>query len=464
LGGYVELALPAKYPPQVTPASWNAMVDAANGMTVSGATIQYPYSFIIRDNGGFYEAVDSHGIITYGGSGDIGVTDAIDAAEVITKAVEAAPYGKITFAGDTVFHCKTPMDFTDVGPLMEGEGWGQYPFTAHGSIISKEFNGTLLKFTYSDGAQPVFGIRDLAFIGTKATYTGRGIEVTGLPNGWFIENTRVRDFADNCLYVHDTGKHWLIKCLFSASDTDVIWYDHAADWRWWEVEADWARGSGYSAANINQLCTGEIIGGHFEGYYGLHIENSYIEMIGGRVTDCSIQGIRLVGCSSGSRLIGVSVLNCNADNSAAGYGIYNWESDNVQVIGCRIEDTNVISLMRYGIYESGGNHVGNRYIGNHIKGWLSDAFNKAWLDTQIFGNSKITEVWGAAPLIGDGGVITHGLGVAPEVALITPSVSGEFVTVTSMDNLHVTVAIKKHDGSAGTAQTLYYHIYRWTMQ
>lgn len=63
---------------------------------------------------------------------------------------------------------------------------------------------------------------------------------------------------------------------------------------------------------------------------------------------------------------------------------------------------------------------------------------------------------GAAASVADGGTVTHGLGATPDVVNVTPSVSGEFVSVTAIGATTFTVAIKKHDGTAGTTQTLYW--------
>jgi len=67
---------------------------------------------------------------------------------------------------------------------------------------------------------------------------------------------------------------------------------------------------------------------------------------------------------------------------------------------------------------------------------------------------------GVAASIADGGTIAHGLNGAPVWANVVPSVSGEFVSVTGMDATNITVAIKKHDGTAGTTQTLYWEAKR----
>ena len=68
----------------------------------------------------------------------------------------------------------------------------------------------------------------------------------------------------------------------------------------------------------------------------------------------------------------------------------------------------------------------------------------------------VTENSGAAAAVADGGTIAHGCAAAPTKVIATGSVAGEMVTVTSIDATNITVAIKKHDGSVGTTQTIYW--------
>ena len=101
------MSVPRKYPPAFRPEDWNAMVDAANGMTISGVVVQYLPDFTVRNNGGFYEAIDDHGILTFGGS-DWATTNHVDgtkAQDVINAAIVAA--------GDGVVHCKGDIPCTD---------------------------------------------------------------------------------------------------------------------------------------------------------------------------------------------------------------------------------------------------------------------------------------------------------------------------------------------------------------
>jgi hypothetical protein len=67
---------------------WDPMVDAANGMNIAGGvTIQYPYSFIVRNVGGVYDAISGNGVLTYGGSSDAGGVDGGDFGAVVNAAL-----------------------------------------------------------------------------------------------------------------------------------------------------------------------------------------------------------------------------------------------------------------------------------------------------------------------------------------------------------------------------------------
>jgi hypothetical protein len=68
--------------------------------------------------------------------------------------------------------------------------------------------------------------------------------------------------------------------------------------------------------------------------------------------------------------------------------------------------------------------------------------------------------YGATASVGDGDTITHNLGHTPQGVIATGSVAGEIVAVTAIAGATFTVAIKKHDGSAGTDQTIYWRCMR----
>lgn len=56
--------------------------------------------------------------------------------------------------------------------------------------------------------------------------------------------------------------------------------------------------------------------------------------------------------------------------------------------------------------------------------------------------------------VADGGTITHGLTTTPTKYGVTATTSGEFSSVTAAGSATLTVAIKKHDNSAGTTQNI----------
>jgi hypothetical protein len=61
--------------------------------------------------------------------------------------------------------------------------------------------------------------------------------------------------------------------------------------------------------------------------------------------------------------------------------------------------------------------------------------------------------------VGDGGTIAHLAGLLPNVVHVNGTIATEYVTPTGMNATNITVAIKKRsDGSAGTAQDVYWSV------
>ena len=58
--------------------------------------------------------------------------------------------------------------------------------------------------------------------------------------------------------------------------------------------------------------------------------------------------------------------------------------------------------------------------------------------------------------VADGGTVTHGFKTSPASVAATASTAGEMVSVTAIGASTFTVAIKKHDGTAGTTQDIYW--------
>ena len=67
---------------------------------------------------------------------------------------------------------------------------------------------------------------------------------------------------------------------------------------------------------------------------------------------------------------------------------------------------------------------------------------------------------GASYPVDDNTAISHGQATTPAGVVATGSVAGEIVTVTAITSTTFTVAIKKHDGTAGTTQAVYWILFR----
>ncbi len=134
------------------------------------------------------------------------------------------------------------------------------------------------------------------------------------------------------------------------------------------------------------------------------------------------------------------------------------ESAYVYVIGNNLSDTQSPATQTYGLQIGSGptncavalnKMIGNATASRSIAGGtISNKFGNA---------GYVTEAGGAAATIADGGTVTHGLITTPTYVVANPSVSGELVSVTAVGTTTFTVAIKKHDGSAGTTQTIYWY-------
>lgn len=65
---------------------------------------------------------------------------------------------------------------------------------------------------------------------------------------------------------------------------------------------------------------------------------------------------------------------------------------------------------------------------------------------------------GQTATVADGGTITHGHAKTPRRVIAVGSVASQFIAVTAIGATTFTVAIKKDDGTAGTAQTIYWEV------
>jgi hypothetical protein len=115
------LSYPRTYPTNdgtaLGPADYNAIVNALSGLTLEGY-LQYPFSFIVRKNGSYYEVISETGQLAYGGSedaGDISGTNFHDVMQAGVDAVEAAGGGRISLTQDE-FEIDDHVEITGGGP------------------------------------------------------------------------------------------------------------------------------------------------------------------------------------------------------------------------------------------------------------------------------------------------------------------------------------------------------------
>jgi parallel beta-helix repeat protein len=168
------------------------------------------------------------------------------------------------------------------------------------------------------------------------------------------------------------------------------------------------------------------------------------------ITGCGTAGGAAAGIvpSAYSVVSGNTILDCGT------YGILLTDKSYVTIVGNNCTDTGAVQ--DYGIYESGTADY-NTIVGNNCTGNETADIVKSGANSKVIANVGYHDrKSGATATVADGGTVTHGLGYEPTWITVNPTVSGEFVSVTAKSSTTFTVAIKKHDNSAGTTQTLYW--------
>lgn len=112
---------------------WNAMVDRINGVTINGVRC-YPFTYLVRENGGKYEAINSTHDLVYGGTDDANGVSGDDVNAVFMAAVtDALPDGKVvcedvTFPDEIIIDIPTGAHF-----VLE---FGVLTFTCSGDALT----------------------------------------------------------------------------------------------------------------------------------------------------------------------------------------------------------------------------------------------------------------------------------------------------------------------------------------
>ena len=195
-----------------------------------------------------------------------------------------------------------------------------------------------------------------------------------------------------------------------------------------------------STAILKTTIIGNIVSQN--GTYGVNLDNPYDMIIANNMI---LRNGAVANTYAGLRILGTVVTPTNV--LIAGN---NFQSN----------DVNTPSHAKYSFeyIPAVGSNI--RLRENNLSGADTAAVSTAWAGISFRDNTGyITETRGATS-VADGGTVTHGMGATPVRVVVTPSVSGEMVSVTTLGATTFTVAIKKHDGTAGTTQTVYWQAER----
>jgi hypothetical protein len=331
---------------------WDPMVDAANGMTIAGGvTIQYPYSFIVRNIGGVYDAISGNGVLTYGGSSDAGGIDGGDASAVAQECIDAmTTAGLLHFRRGIYDLGNTPITIPNThGFILSGEG-----HDINGT------NGTWLSYTGNNGAIQVvsagrnqcirlhnFGVK--ATGAAQASATAYGIYALNCED-FLIQDVGVRDFiVGRGIYIQGgTG---------GVSYSPLVYLRHLF---------------GYN----------NKIGVSLEGGDATHEVNS------GEISHCMMIGVgktvaNSIGYHLGNYVTDVSVHRCNAESSyyamyiEANYShIHRFHNEDVNTayLLTATSGANIISEPVYGgettkYSDSGTENLQFSHGGNNVTTW-----------------------------------------------------------------------------------------------
>lgn len=285
-------------------------------------------------------------------------------------------------------------------------------------------------------------IRDIKIVGNTVDNTGSAV----VPNGGIAGgNHAVTAAMDGILVAHNTVRgsfFWGMRFRCNSSVTErglVLARNHIRDVS--------------PATGVN---------------YGIRLDDCTASLLFNEIDTVNGEGIAQI--RSDVFAVGNTVRNVtNSDTPGNGFGVSILDPTDVAVYrdnfiagcdeGIHVRGSNnqyvdnTIRSCAKGIWFASG--TGNRISGNAISG-ATTAVGGATTGNTIRDNvGYATEASGAAS-VADGGTISHGLAATPTRVTVTASVAGEFASVTAVGASTVTVALRKHDGTAGTTQTVYW--------
>lgn len=193
------------------------------------------------------------------------------------------------------------------------------------------------------------------------------------------------------------------------------------------------------------------------GNHGLRSGGKYTRFCDNLVYNNEYNGIQMEPNAHYSVINDNLVLNNSQDTPGGFQGIYLWDVTYCTCSGNIAVDDQGTKTQSRGIYE-GNSADYNIITGNVVTPNRTSAYIRlAGANTICKDNiGFVSENEGAAANINDGGTIAHGLAGTPSVAVASPSVASEIVSVTGLGAANITVAIKEDDGTPGTQQTIYW--------
>jgi len=367
--------------------------------------------------------------------------------------------------GGTVYLPQATIDITSTivishnGTTIQGQGVGSQG-TPKPTVLRMANGANLYAIMKVDGSGCVlYGvtIRDLCFDGNKANNpTGKhGLVLNRTYNGMF----------DNLHFV-DTTSHSLYLPFFASSSSTS---------RFNNINVRTSDGIGVFINSNDCFFNNFDIGNSTS--YGFNLAGS----------GCTLNGIHIWGSDTEAALRIAGNLN-----SLTGLMVYDNDEDGVYIVSTgehnyvsgvagrcskdalntysdvKCEGTNntfSVTIKGEGQEYAGmyfhANSNNNSFVGNVVDGTYYTAAIVDNGNGNIITNNVgfVTENGGANASTVDNGTILHGLDGTPTYVLVTGTVGNEFVSVTGVDATHITVAIKTHDGTPGTSQTVYWRAY-----
>jgi hypothetical protein len=158
-----------------------------------------------------------------------------------------------------------------------------------------------------------------------------------------------------------------------------------------------------------------------------------------RITDCNVRDI---GKSDNVGRGGIVVADENE-----------MTADAPVITGNRCYDDQGTKVQKYGIQIK---NLSNFWtiVGNDVRDNDTAGMSLVGAGNLIDGNLGYVDRAGGVVSVADGGTISHGLATTPTRYGATTTTTGEFVSITAVSSTTLTVAIKKHDNTAGTTQNI----------